>query len=180
MHISRKGVEIGLIESVKCGIIAGRMKEYMLEALEEARKARDCGEIPIGAVIEKDGRILGRGHNLTESRGDPTAHAEMLALREAAKALGGWRLTGCHLYVTVEPCAMCAGAIVWARIQKLYIGTMDPKGGGCGSVFNIPQEKKLNHYVETERGLLQEDCAGIMKEFFKELRQKKVEEKREK
>ena len=149
----------------------------MMEALKEARKAYNCGEVPIGAVVEKDGAIIGRGHNLTETLKDPTAHAEMLALREAAKKLGGWRLLGCNLYVTAEPCAMCAGAIVWARIQKLYIGTMDPKGGACGSVFNIPQEPRLNHYVELETGIMQQECQDILKAFFKELRKKKSEEK---
>ena len=131
----------------------------MLEALKEAQIAYDLGEVPIGAVVEKDGMIIGRGHNLTERAKDPTAHAEMIALREAAQVLGGWRLLGCNLYVTAEPCAMCAGAIVWARIKKLYIGTMDPKGGACGSVFNIPQE-----------------CHDILKAFFKQLRKKKSEE----
>ena len=148
----------------------------MQEALLEAQIAYELGEIPIGAVVEKDGRIIGRGHNLTETLKDPTAHAEMLALREAAKTLGGWRLLGCNLYVTAEPCAMCAGAIVWARIKKLCIGTMDPKAGACGSVFNIPQEERLNHYVEIETGIMQQECRGILKAFFRELRKKKSEE----
>ena len=148
----------------------------MLEALKEAQIAYDLGEVPIGAVVEKDGMIIGRGHNLTERAKDPTAHAEMIALREAAQVLGGWRLLGCNLYVTAEPCAMCAGAIVWARIKKLYIGTMDPKGGACGSVFNIPQEPRLNHYVEIETGIMQQACHDILKAFFKPLRKKKSEE----
>lgn len=148
----------------------------MLEALKEAEIAYGYGEVPIGAIVEKDGVIIGRGHNLTETLKDPTAHAEMLALRQAAKSLGGWRLLGCNLYVTAEPCAMCAGAIVWARIKKLYIGTMDPKGGACGSVFNIPQEKRLNHYVEIETGIMQQECQDILKAFFRELRMKKSEE----
>lgn len=148
----------------------------MLEALKEAEIAYGYGEVPIGAIVEKDGVIIGRGHNLTETLKDPTAHAEMLALRQAAKSLGGWRLLGCNLYVTAEPCAMCAGAIVWARIKKLYIGTMDPKGGACGSVFNIPQEKRLNHYVEIETGIMQQECQNILKAFFRELRMKKSEE----
>ena len=109
----------------------------MSEALKEAEKASALGEIPIGAVIVKDGQIIGRGHNLPETEKDPTAHAEILAIREAAKALGGWRLTGCQMYVTLEPCSMCAGAIVWARIEKLYIGAMEPKSGACGSLYNI-------------------------------------------
>jgi len=155
------------------------MKKYMQEALEEARKAAAMGEIPIGAVIIKDGRIIGRGHNQTETRKDPTAHAEILAIRQAAETLGGWRLLNCEMYVTAEPCSMCAGAIVWSRIEKLHIGTMDPKAGACGSVFNIPQEKKLNHYVEIETGLMQEECSCLMKDFFKQLRKKKSEEKQQ-
>lgn len=152
------------------------MKNFMAEALVEAQKAFELGEIPIGAVIERDGVIIGRGHNLTETTKDPTAHAEMIAIREAAKTLGGWRLIGCNMYVTCEPCSMCAGAMIWARLQKVYIGTMDPKSGACGSVFNIPSEKKLNHQVETETGIMQEECSAIMKKFFKELRIKKSEE----
>lgn len=152
------------------------MKNFMIEALKEAQKAAELGEIPVGAVIERDGVIVGRGHNLTETTKDPTTHAEMIAIREAAKTLGGWRLLGCNMYVTCEPCSMCAGAMVWARIKKVYIGTMDPKGGACGSVFNIPQEPRLNHQIEIETGLMQEECATIMKNFFKELRTKKSEE----
>lgn len=152
------------------------MRKYMNAALEEAKKACAAGEIPIGAVIVKDNKIISRAHNETESLKDPTAHAEMRAIRRAAKVLGGWRLTGCEMFVTAEPCSMCAGAIVWARIEKLYIGTMDPKSGACGSVFNIPQEKKLNHFVKIETGLMQEECSRLMKDFFKQLRKKKSEE----
>ena len=101
----------------------------------------------------------------------------MIAIRQAAKNLGGWRLTGCTMYVTTEPCSMCAGAIVWSRISRLFIGTMDPKSGACGSVFNIPQESRLNHFVEIETGLMQEECSSLMKSFFKELRKRKLEEK---
>ena len=133
--------------------------------------------MPVGAVIVKDGEIIGRGHNETETAKDPTAHAEMIAIRQAAKNLGGWRLTGCTMYVTTEPCSMCAGAIVWSRISRLFIGTMDPKSGACGSVFNIPQESRLNHFVEIETGLMQEECSSLMKSFFKELRKRKLEEK---
>ena len=145
----------------------------MLEALKEAQKARDLGEVPIGAVVVKNGEIIGRGHNLTETSKDPTAHAEMQAIRQAAATLGGWRLIGCQMYVTAEPCAMCAGAIVWSRIETVYIGTMDPKAGACGSVFNIVQEEKLNHRVNIETGLLQEECSQILKDFFKALRKTK-------
>lgn len=145
-------------------------ENYMKEALKEAQKAYELGEIPIGAIIVKDGEIIARGHNLTETEKDPTAHAEMIAIRQAAKKLGGWRLPGCTLYVTCEPCSMCAGAIVWARLEKVCIGTMDPKGGACGSVFNIVQEEKLNHRVELETRIMEKECSEIMKTFFKELR----------
>lgn len=147
--------------------------DFMRLALEEARKALEKGEVPIGAVIEKDGQIVGRGHNLTESSKDPTAHAEMTALRQAAQTLGGWRLPGCAMYVTAEPCSMCAGAIVLSRIPRLYIGAMDPKAGACGSVYNIVSDSRLNHSVQTETGLLAEECSQLLKEFFKSLRKKK-------
>lgn len=145
----------------------------MSEALKEANKAKNLGEVPIGAVIVKDGIIVGRGYNLTETAKDPTAHAEIKAIRQAAKNLGGWRLLGCEMYVTAEPCAMCAGAIVWARIDTVHIGTMDPKAGACGSVFNILQEEKLNHKVNIQTGLMQEECSKILKEFFRGLRKTK-------
>ncbi len=144
----------------------------MEEALIEARKAYDMGEIPIGAVIEKDGRIIGRGHNQTESLKDPTAHGEILAIKQAAKALGGGHLEGCTIYVTCEPCSMCAGAIVWARIKKVVVGTMDEKSGACGSVFNIIQEERLNHQAELVTGVMEQECSMILKEFFKELRER--------
>ncbi|MDD7719070.1 MAG: tRNA adenosine(34) deaminase TadA [Eubacteriaceae bacterium] len=149
------------------------MDKFMKEALIEARKAYDLGEIPIGAVVVRDGQVIARGHNLTETTKDPTAHAEMIAIREAARVLGGWRLIGCSMYVTVEPCSMCTGAMIWSRIENLYIGTMDPKAGACGSVFNIAEEDRLNHRINVERGILEEECRSIMKEFFKELRKKK-------
>lgn len=146
--------------------------DFMKEALVEANKALALQEVPIGAVIEKDGKIVGRGHNLTETMKDPTAHAEILAIRQAAQTLGGWRLLDCNMYVTTEPCSMCAGAIVLARIKKLFIGTQNPKAGACGSVFNIVQEKHLNHFVEIEIGLLQQECEQMMKSFFKVLKTK--------
>lgn len=155
-----------------CDKIFGYMDKFMKEALIEARKAYMLGEVPIGAVIVKDGQVIARGHNLTETSKDPTAHAEMIAIRAAAKALNGWRLPGCSLYVTVEPCSMCAGAMVWARIENLYIGAMDPKAGACGSVFNIAEEDRLNHRIHVERGILEDECSSIMKEFFRELRRK--------
>ncbi len=146
--------------------------DFMKEALVEAKKAFALQEVPIGAIIEKDGKIVGRGHNLTETMKDPTAHAEILAIRQAAQTLGGWRLLDCNMYVTTEPCSMCAGAIVLARIKKLFIGTQNPKAGACGSIFNIVQEKRLNHFVEIEIGLLQKECEQMMKSFFKVLKTK--------
>ena len=156
-----------------CDNIVRYMRNFMEAALEEARKAMAMGEVPVGAVIVKDGRILGRGHNLTESTKDPTAHAELIAIREAAAALGGWRLIGCTMFVTVEPCSMCAGALVWSRMEKLVIGTRDPKSGGCGSIFNITGDNRLNHQVQVETGLLQEECETLMKDFFRKLRNHK-------
>ena len=154
----------------------------MKEALKEAEKAAAMGEVPIGAVVVKDGIIIGRGHNKTETAKDPTAHAEMEAIRAASAVLGGWRLLGCDMYVTAEPCSMCAGAIVWSQIENLYIGTMDPKAGACGSVFNIVQEDKLNHQVNVTTGILQEECSRLLKDFFRSLRrtrdQKPEEEKK--
>jgi len=144
----------------------------MREALLEARKAFELGEIPIGAVIVKDGEIIARGHNLRETSKDPTAHAEILAIRRAAEVLGGWRLTDCDLYVTIEPCTMCAGAIVMARIRKLIIGSMDSKGGAAGSLYNIVDDKRFNHRVEVEYDVLRNECSGIIKEFFKKLRKR--------
>lgn len=155
------------------------MNKYMIEALEEAKKAEKIGEIPIGAIIEKDGQIIGRGHNQVETLKDPTAHAEILAIKDAADHLGGWRLTGCNMYVTIEPCSMCSGAMVWSRINKVYIGAMDPKGGACGSIFNIVQEERLNHFIEIETGIMEEECRQIVQDFFKRLRKgqdKKSEE----
>ena len=149
---------------------------FMLEAFKEAEKALSINEVPIGAIIEKDGIILGRGHNKTETAKDPTAHAEMIAIREAAQKLGGWRLLGCRMYVTSEPCSMCAGAIVLARIEKVFIGTPDPKTGACGSLMNILQDERLNHSVQIETGIMQQQCEKLMKSFFQKLRKKKSEE----
>lgn len=149
----------------------------MMEALKEAEKARDLGEVPIGCVIVKDGKIIGRGYNRTVIEKDPTAHAEILAIRDAANFLGGWRLLGTELYVTCEPCAMCAGAMVWARIQKVVFGTKDRKAGAAGSVMNILQEDGLNHQLEIESGILEEPCKAILQNFFKDIRIRKVEDK---
>ncbi|MBR0139545.1 MAG: tRNA adenosine(34) deaminase TadA [Firmicutes bacterium] len=149
---------------------------FMRMALEEARLAAEAGDIPVGAVIVKDGRVVGRGRNSTETDKDPTCHAEMKAIREAAKTLGGWRLFGCEMYVTLEPCSMCAGAIVLARIDRLFIGTMDPKAGACGSLRNIVSDERLNHRAEVSYGLLQEECGQLLKDFFRSLRAGKNKE----
>lgn len=143
---------------------------FMKEALKEAQKAYDINEVPIGAVIVKDGIIVGRGFNEKETKRDATLHAEISAIKEACKTLGGWRLPGCTMYVTLEPCSMCAGALVNARIERLVIGTKDYKTGACGSVMNIVQESKLNHQIELQYGVLEEECTNILKSFFKNLR----------
>lgn len=153
--------------------------KFMEAALCEAKKAEELGEIPIGAVIVRDDEIIARGHNMTETSKDPTAHAEMIAIREAASVLGGWRLIGCRMYVTIEPCSMCAGALVWSRIEKLCIGAPDPKAGACGSVFNIVQSDRLNHRIEVERGIMEEECSEIVRSFFRNLRNKKKNNKLE-
>ena len=162
------------------------MEKFIEEALIEAKKALAKNEIPVGAIVVKDGIIIGRGHNTTESDHDTTAHAEMNAIREASKYLGdtlGWRrLTGCDMYVTMEPCSMCAGALVWSRIENLYIGVRDPKAGGCGSVLNIIQEEKFNHHVnliELGDGPLKDECRNIIQNFFKDLREKQKKAKLE-
>ena len=145
-------------------------ERFMREALSEARTAYDLGEVPVGAVIVREGEVIARGHNLTETKKDPTMHAEMNAIREASSKLGGWRLPGCVMYVTVEPCSMCAGALVWSRMERLVIGTDDPKAGACGSVFNIVEEERLNHRIEVKRGVLASECAALIRDFFRKLR----------
>ncbi|MCX7746025.1 MAG: tRNA adenosine(34) deaminase TadA [Clostridia bacterium] len=146
---------------------------FMNEALKEAQKAYVKDETPVGAVIVKDGKIIARGHNEKELKTDPTLHAEMTAIRKACKKLGSWRLNDCDMYVTLEPCAMCAGAIIQARVGKLYIGTPDPKAGAVGSVINVLGVERFNHKVEVVEGILQDECSMILKSFFKELRTRK-------
>jgi tRNA(adenine34) deaminase len=135
-------------------------------ALEESCRAMENGEVPVGALVVHNGEIIARSHNLREGLQDPVAHAEMLVLREAARRLGRWRLTGATLYVTLEPCAMCAGALMLARIDRLVYGCEDPKAGACGSVFEIVREPRLNHRIEVVRGVLQEECQSVLKKFF--------------
>ena len=148
-------------------------KDYFFnKAFEEAYKSFELGEIPVGAVIVKDGKIIAKAHNLKESKNSSVAHAEILAIEKANKKLGAWRLENCEMYITLEPCMMCMGAIINSRIKKIYIGTMDPKTGSCKSVINI-DNYKFNHVVEIETGILKKECEYILKDFFKMLRQKK-------
>ena len=148
-------------------------EKFMKEALKEAKKAYNKLEVPVGAVIVKDGQIIARAHNLKESKKDTTKHAEILAIQKASKKLDSWRLLDCEMYVTLEPCTMCAGAIIQARVGKLYIGTMDYKTGACGSVLNVLEDYPFNHKVEYKTGILKEECENILQEFFKELRKNK-------
>lgn len=148
-------------------------ERFMNEALKEAKKAYKKLEIPVGAVIVKDGEIIARAHNVKEEKNDATKHAEILAIQKASKKLEKWRLNDCEMYVTLEPCSMCAGAMIQARLKKVYIGTMDEKTGACGSVLDLPKDYKFNHSVEIEYGILQPECEKILKDFFKELRKLK-------
>ncbi|MFC3772114.1 tRNA adenosine(34) deaminase TadA [Paenibacillus sp. GCM10012303] len=149
---------------------------WMEEAIKEAKKAEELKEVPIGAVIVKEGRIIARGHNLRETTHDPTAHAEMIAIREASEVLGAWRLLDCTLYVTLEPCPMCAGAIVQARVKTVVYGTPDPKAGCAGTLMNLLQEDRFNHRTELVDGVLRERCAGLLTDFFRSLRGKPAAE----
>jgi tRNA(adenine34) deaminase len=143
-----------------------RDEYFMRLALREAARALDHDDVPIGAVIVKDGEVIGSGHNEREIRADPTAHAEMIALREAARAIGGWRVLDTVMYITLEPCAMCAGAIVLARVPRVVFGTADPKAGAAGSVLDVLDVPQLNHRPEVQSGLLAEDCADLLRTFF--------------
>lgn len=149
----------------------------MKEALKEASKAYKEDEIPVGCVIVKDGKIIARAHNRKVNKNNTLYHAELIAIDKASKKLDSWRLTGCEMYVTLEPCPMCAGALINSRMSKLYIGTKDPKAGACGSVLNLLSDYKFNHKVEVEYGVLQKECEKILKEFFKELRERNKNEK---
>ncbi len=145
-------------------------EKFMKAALKEAKKAYDKLEVPVGAVIVKDRKIIARAHNLKETKNDTTKHAEILAIQKASKKLNSWRLIDCEMYVTLEPCSMCAGALINSRIKKVYIGASDQKTGAVGSVFNLLEDYTFNHKVEYEKGVMQEECENILKEFFKELR----------
>lgn len=146
---------------------------FMKVALQEAKKAYKKLEIPVGAVIVKNGEIIAKAYNQKEIKRDTTKHAEIIAIQKASKKIGAWRLNECEMYVTLEPCSMCAGALIQSRIKKLYIGTMDEKTGACGSVLNLLKDYKFNHKVEIETDILQDDCSNMLKQFFRELRQQK-------
>ena len=150
---------------------------YMKEALRQARKAYALMEVPIGCVIVYEGKIIARGYNRRNTDKNTTSHAEINAIRRASKKLGDWRLEGCTIYITLEPCQMCAGAIVQSRITRAVIGSMNPKAGCAGSVLNLLEMQEFNHQVEVERGVLQEECSTMLSGFFRELREKKKREK---
>lgn len=152
------------------GLATDKDREYMRLALEQARKASAQGEVPIGAVLVRDDQVLAQAHNFREIWQDPTAHAEIVAIREAATQSGSWRLTDTTLYVTLEPCAMCIGAIILARIPRLVFGALDPKAGACGSIIDLPAERRLNHRVEVVGGVLEQESQELLQVFFRQLR----------
>ncbi len=139
----------------------------MREAIAEAAAAEAHGDVPIGAVVVRDGRALGRGHNRREVDADPTAHAELLAIRQAAATIGSWRLEGCTLVVTLEPCVMCAGATVLSRLDRLVFGADDPKAGAVGALYDVPRDPRLNHRVAVTRGVLAAECGELLRDFFR-------------
>ena len=151
-------------------------ERFMKEALRQAMKARALEEVPIGCVIVHDGNIIARGYNRRNTDKNTTSHAEINAIRKASKKLGDWRLEGCTIYITLEPCQMCAGAVVQARIDRAVIGSMNPKAGCAGSVLNILEMPQFNHQVEVTRGVLQDECSQMLSGFFRQLREKKREE----
>ena len=152
-------------------------ENYMREALLEAKKAKIMGEVPIGAVVVLDGKIIGRGHNVREFSQDATTHAEMIAIREANRKVGSWRLEKAQLFVTLEPCPMCCGGIILSRVEQVYYGAKDPKGGTAGSLMNLLEDNRFNHVCEVEYGILEEACGSILTNFFKEIRAKKKAKK---
>src|SRR5690606_34263895 len=157
------------------GLLKPDDEAWMRLALEEARLAASSGDVPVGAVIVRDGAVIGRGRNRREQDNDPTAHAEVMAISQAAAVGGAWRLTGCTLYVTIEPCPMCAGALVLARIDRLVYGAADPKTGAAGSLWNIVQDERLNHRLAVTAGVLESECRELIRWFFRQRRQPKTE-----
>ncbi|OJF93261.1 tRNA adenosine(34) deaminase TadA [Alkalibacterium sp. 20] len=153
------------------------IERWMTEALEEAKKAEKIGEVPIGAVIVKDGEVIGRGYNQRESSQNATTHAEMIAIQEANKKLENWRLEDCHLFVTLEPCVMCSGAIVLARLKSIYYGPSDLKGGAVRTLMTVLEDERLNHQCEIHAGVMEEECRSLLTSFFKQLREEKKKDK---
>ncbi len=148
-------------------------ERFMKEAIRQAKKAEALNEVPIGCVIVRDGRIIARGYNRRNTDKNTLSHAELTAVRKAAKKVGDWRLEGCSLYVTLEPCQMCAGALVQSRIDEVFIGCMNPKAGCAGSILNLLQEERFNHQVKITKGILEEECSAMLSDFFKNLRSRK-------
>ena len=151
---------------------------FMKEAIKEAKKAEDLQEVPIGCIIVLNGQIIARAHNLRETKQNSLAHAEILAINEACRKLNTWRLEGATLYVTLEPCPMCAGAIVLSRIERVVYGAADPKGGCAGTLMNLLQDERFNHQCEVQPGIMEQICGGLLTDFFKKLRKKRKEEKK--
>lgn len=151
-------------------------EKWMKEAIKEAKKAYDKLEVPVGVVIVRNNKIIARAHNVKEEKKDTTKHAEIIAIQKASKKLDNWRLIDCEMYVTLEPCSMCAGALINSRIKKVWIGTTDERTGACGSVLNLLQDYTFNHKVDVEVGILQKDCETLLKDFFKQLRKIKSKE----
>lgn len=158
--------------------MANREEKYMKEAIKQAKKALALDEVPIGCVIVCEDKIIARGYNRRLTDKNTLSHAELNAIRKASKKLGDWRLDDCEMYITLEPCQMCAGAIVQSRIKKVYAGCMNPKAGCAGSIMNLLQVEKFNHQVEFEEGILGEECSKMLSDYFKDLRKKKAEEKK--
>lgn len=146
---------------------------YMKEAIKEAKKAEDLREVPIGAILVIDGKIISRAHNLRESKQSAVAHAELLAIEQACKEIGSWRLENAHLYVTLEPCAMCSGAIILSRVSKVVFGASDPKGGCAGTFMNLLQDERFNHQSEVKSGVLEAECGQLLSDFFRKLREQR-------
>jgi tRNA(adenine34) deaminase len=149
-------------------------EEIMREAYKLAQSAAEGGDVPVGAVVVRDGKIIGRGQNMRQRIGDPSAHAEILALREASKAVGSWNLSGCSLYVTMEPCPMCAGAVIVSRIDNVYFGAYDKELGCCGTLYNLPEDCRMNHRANVYGGIMEKECSKILTDFFKSKRQNSI------
>ncbi len=145
-------------------------EQFMIEAYQLAQSASKGGDVPVGAVVTLDGEVIGRGENQRQRTADPSAHAEILALKQAAKHLGSWNLSGCSLYVTLEPCPMCAGAVIVSRIDSVYFGAYDKELGCCGTLYNLPEDDRMNHRANCYGGIMQEECAKLLKDFFKDKR----------